>query len=243
MILTTGKLRDKRRNKPIARLYAVALVIVMILFAKSDKLPTVVNAMSGPISGGNITNTGLDLKNAAPIVLTEYIAGSGTVTWDPDTNTLTLNNATINNNQDEPLIILPEEDVTINLIGENHLINLEEINMFPVLISQGQILFVMVDQETKEYGISIMGDGQLNLSVANKVTSISTDGELIINGGEVILNSSTSGRIQASRFEINSGLISISELGAVKELIINNGLIICTEGLFCRGDLTYNGEL
>lgn len=43
----------------------------------------------------DVTTTGLDLKNNAPDDVTTYQAGEGTVTYDPATKTVTLNNAEI----------------------------------------------------------------------------------------------------------------------------------------------------
>lgn len=103
--------------------------------------------------------------------------GTPTVTYTPDTNTLTLNGVTITNTTENTSGIKASNDLTIALIGENNTIS-----------GTGHAI------EMTNGTLTITGPGSLNASSSSGQTTIYTQGsgDVIINGGAQITAENTS---------------------------------------------------
>ena len=113
---------------------------------------------------GNVGTTTLDLSTGTPTTNVCYQAGNGYILWDPETSTLTLNNATINTGSADA-IVLPQNPVTVDVIGTNSIVS--TYSAFPCGIKS-------------ESEITITGAGTLNTN------SIYTDDVITINADGTI---------------------------------------------------------
>ena len=117
----------------------------------------------------DITSQGLDLSKAAPTEETTYQAGEGTVTYDPASKTLTLNNATLET-KDNNTIVAPEGVLNIVVVGENTLTSTNKNAVY-------------CTKNTTDLNIS--GSGTLNINAGE--CGITDDDEQ----GSVSINSTT----------------------------------------------------
>ena len=120
-----------------------------------------ISVQGTPVTGANMNN----------------VLGDGTVTYTPDTNTLTLNRVNITNTTENTSGIKASNDLTIALIGENNTIS-------------GSGHAIHMTNGT----LTITGPGSLNASSDSGQTTIYAGGNVIINSGAKItaINTSTS---------------------------------------------------
>jgi hypothetical protein len=138
------------------------------------------------------TTSTLDLSSDTTTSAALYVAGDGYIFWEPTLDddgaittggTLTLKDATIENDMDEPLITLPTGDVIIVLEGNNTLTNFGMEDDVVSLISQGNVEDISyVETEPEDYTLTFDGDGSLDL-YGSQTFGIFTDGTLVIEGG------------------------------------------------------------
>lgn len=107
----------------------------------------------------------------------EGVSATGTITYDVETNTLTLNEATVVVSLDEPVIQFSSraEDVTIELIGENTLKNTYE-----------GYVDCMTCPRVATNNITITGEGKLNLSTKQWYPISLGAGKLTISNTTVV---------------------------------------------------------
>ena len=103
------------KHKIRSRVLTVMLSLMLIV----GLMPATVFA-AGPVAPTTIQVNGTEILNSVNHTVS---CGSGTATYDPDTNTLTLDNAEINYQQNSDNnsagAILFDGDLNINLVGEN----------------------------------------------------------------------------------------------------------------------------
>ena len=126
-----------------------------------------ISVQGTPVTGANKDNV-LGVTNAN---------GTPTVTYTPDTNTLTLNKVNITNTTKNTSGIKASNDLTIALIGKNNTIS-----------GTGHAI------EMTNGTLTITGPGSLNASSSSGQTTIYAGGNVIINSGAKItaINTSTS---------------------------------------------------
>jgi hypothetical protein len=204
--------------------------------------------------GGDVTSNGLDLEENKTTDNTYYTAGDGYILWEPMLDddeaiiggTLTLKDATIDNDMDQPLITLPTGDVEIVLEGENSLTNKGRENEVVSLISQGNVEDISYEKtEAKDYTLTFDGDGSLDM-YGSQTFGIFTDGMLVIEGGTFETFEVT--EIAAVDFKMSDGYLYLDggfEFFGDAEIA---GGELYTEGSekgsgMCYGDFTVTGGI
>lgn len=177
----------------------------------------------GPVvDGGDISNIGLDLIKVTPTDITSYTAGNGTVLWNPNTATVTMNNASFNVEGNYVLQLPYNTDIVIVVEGENSL----------------QSTTNVINHESGS--TTIQGDGLLNIiSLDGRGISTNNNGALTITGDvtvNVILNLGESFQIVIPQDIFSDGVLTISgnanvvTSGSNINLYSNNDIIINTNG-------------
>ena len=188
----------------------------------------------------DISNTGLDLTTE-PTETTAYKAGGGFVVYNPTTSTLTLSNAIINTDKDSALITLPEKDVTINLIGENIMVNEHETDDFAAIIQQGEFDATPTSSSPKNYNITVSGSGTLSIDTYDdEECGIFTDGTLIMNSGKIAPSDGDLSLITTD-FVMNGGSLISRMLSIKGNANVKGGSILCTSCIISIGDFTMSG--
>ena len=145
-----------------------------IIITEKGTTKIIENGKDPITTGGDVTNTGLELGSKAyplPTEQTTYVAGSGTITFIPatkDTNAkLVLNNAEIDQrNWGRSSAIFFEDNVDIEINGTNEFLALHGI------ISNGTI--------------NISGSG--TLTVEAEGYAVSTAKDVVVNSGTLVLS-------------------------------------------------------
>ena len=127
-------------------------------------------------------------------------SGTPTVTYNPTTKTLTLNNATISSENTRGQGIYASDALTINLIGTN------EITGSRNSIYSTQSLTITSENETK---------GSLTMSSAGDLTTVYATAPITIQGSAVV-NATINGGAQAIHSNPSSGTGSITITGNAK---------------------------
>ena len=127
-------------------------------------------------------------------------SGTPTVTYDPTTKTLTLNNATISSENTQGQGIYASDDLTINLIGTNTITGSDNS-----IYSTGA-LTITSENETK---------GSLTMSSAGDLTTVYATAPITIQGSAVV-NATINGGAQAIHSNPSSGTGSITITGNAK---------------------------
>jgi len=136
----------------------------------------------------DITQTGLDLKNSAPTEKTTYTAGAGTVEYDPNSHTLTLNNADITT--EGVALIAPEGELNIVVPAGTESTITSTQKAIPTGYYKGITIY------NKDCVVSISGEGTLNLnSEGSCITDVhpkmrQSGGSLKVDGTTLSLKSS-----------------------------------------------------
>ena len=125
-----------------------------------------ISVQGTPVTGANMNNV-LGVTNAN---------GTPTVTYEPNTNVLTLNGVAITNTSTSTSGIQASANLTIALIGENNTIS-----------GSGHAI------EMTNGTLTITGPGPLNASSSSGQTTIYAGGNVIINSGAKITATNTSG--------------------------------------------------
>ena len=125
--------------------------------------------------------------------------GTPTVTYDPTTETLTLNNATISSENTRGQGIYASDALTINLIGTN------EITGSRNSIYSTQSLTITSENETK---------GSLTMSSAGDLTTVYATAPITIQGSAVV-NAEIDGSAQAINSNSANGSITIKDTAKV----------------------------
>ena len=170
---------------------------------------------SETVTGGDVTNTGLELGSEdypLPTKTTVYVAGSGTITFIPATDTanakLVLNNAEIDQkNGGRDSAIFFENNVDIEINGTNKFLALQGI------ISNGTI--------------NISGNG--TLTVESEGYAVMADKDVVVNSGTLVL-SGYNGIYAGKNVSIKDGNITVipSYYGLYAyegNITINNGTV------------------
>ncbi len=165
----------------------------------------------------------------------------GTVKFDPETNTLTLNNATITDtraiNNDKTACIRSELDgITIVLNGDNHIGDTTNRANYAIYTQNSQS------------NMTIKGDGKLD--VVGEIGAISTGGSLTISGGEVTAKSEyfiavyTGGSLTISGGKVVAESTTNIAMQADGSVTISGGEVIANapdNAIICRGAMTISG--
>ena len=167
--------------------------------------------------GGDVTNTGLDLRDEedVPDEKTVYAAGSGTITFIPakgdNKAKLVLNNATIKKSETDPAIEI-SNDVDIELEGTNHLSVINGIASDGTIKISGNgelTVEAYFGAITAEEGV-IVNNGTLVLSGQ---TGIYADKNITVEGGDITITPSENGYglyTYEGDITINDGTLNIS---------------------------------
>ena len=125
-------------------------------------------------------------------------SGTPTVTYDPTTKTLTLNNATISSENTQGQGIYASDDLTINLIGTNE------------ITGSGNSIY-----STKPLTITSSENGSLTMSSKNNMSTLYATADITISGSAVV-NATINGGAQAIHSDPSSGTGSITITGNAK---------------------------
>ena len=126
-------------------------------------------------------------------------SGTPTVTYDPTTKTLTLNNATISSENTRGQGIYASDALTINLIGTNKITGSKNS------IYSTQPLTITSENETK---------GSLTMSSAGDLTTVYATAPITIQGSAVV-NATIDGNAQAINSDVRGGKITIKDTAQV----------------------------
>ena len=136
--------------KSVTALAAAAMLLVSAPVFAEDAPETAEPAPQNEVL--DVSQTGLDL-DPLPTEKTVYQAGEGTITFDPETKTLTLDNATLNksdgNRSGRAILLENASDIDIVLVGSN------SISGFESAIGTGS--------GTEETKLTLSGTGSLNV--------------------------------------------------------------------------------
>ena len=127
------------------------------------------------------------------------VLGNGAVTYTPNTNTLTLNNATISSENTWDRGIYTSDALTINLIGTNKITGSKNS------IYSTQPLTITSENETK---------GSLTMSSAGELTTVYAKANITISGSAIV-NATIDGNAQAINSDVSGGKITITDTAQV----------------------------
>ena len=127
------------------------------------------------------------------------VLGNGAVTYTPNTNTLTLNNATISSENTWDRGIYTFDALTINLIGTNKITGSKNS------IYSTQPLTITSENETK---------GSLTMSSAGELTTVYAKANITISGSAIV-NATIDGNAQAINSDVSGGKITITDTAQV----------------------------
>jgi len=159
----------------------------------------------------DITNQGINFSTDAPTEKTAYLAGTGTATYDPNSNTLTLNNATIETR--ENAIIAPDGILNIVVEGEN------------VLSSTNSNAVYCTKKTTN---INISGSGTLNINAGERgITDDDEQGSLSIKNTAVNFKCEDTAIYMANNIRFEGAKIDINGVDDPYGIeVFDGGLII-----------------
>lgn len=182
------------KRKEQSKFWVILLVLSMLFFMSGVSVFAQGNSGSFTINSGG-TSVSVSSTN-------EDVLGDGTVSYDADSNTLTLSNAKMSNDYpNNPVIYAPnQKSLTINVVGNNE-------------ITASQAIFVTGD-------LTITGDG--TLTVMGTTYAIYAGQDLEIKGTNVIASAAgNAGAIQA-----NKGTVTITDSKNVTASNTNgNGIV------------------
>lgn len=195
---------------PVVEGYTVSVPLPEIVVTVGEMPPIVAaRGLATPMSTTNygIWVGGVEVTSANKADVLGAADGEGaTVTYDPDTSTLTLDNATINTAHDAVWIdsvtqgkygIYATEDLNINMVGDSTILGQNYTNNASLGIYTGGDLV-------------IKGNGSLNVSGGTgKVSSgIYSRGNITIEGGEITATSAAADNISVAIVSISGVTIS-----------------------------------
>ncbi|MFQ7473537.1 MAG: hypothetical protein ACLRLX_04945, partial [Anaerovoracaceae bacterium] len=182
------------KRKEQSKFWVILLVLSMLFLMSGVSVFAQGNSGSFNINSGG-TSVSVSSTN-------EDVLGDGTVSYDADSNTLTLSNAKMSNDYpNNPVIYAPnQKSLTINVVGNNE-------------ITASQAIFVTGD-------LTITGDG--TLTVMGTTYAIYAGQDLEIKGTNVIASAAgNAGAIQA-----NKGTVAITDSKNVTASNTNgNGIV------------------
>ena len=169
-------------------------------------VPTQVKVSGSDVTAQNITLTPLNYNirvegtQVTGANMNNVLGNSGTptVTYDPTTKTLTLNNATISSENTQGQGIYASDALTINLIGTNEITG-----------SRNSIY------STQPLTITSSENGSLTMSSAGDLTTVYATAPITIQGSAVV-NATINGGAQAIHSNPSSGTGSITITGNAK---------------------------
>ena len=123
--------------------------------------------------------------------------GTPTVTYDPTTETLTLNNATISSENTQGQGIYASDALTINLIGTNE------------ITGSGNSIY-----STKPLTITSSENGSLTMSSKDARSTLYATGNITISGNAIV-NATIDGNAQAINSDVRGGKITIKDTAQV----------------------------
>ncbi len=170
--------------KTKTKLWALFLACMMLIVL----LPGSVLA----VGSTNVSINGLNLESGRI-----YKYGEGTVLFDSATNTLVLENATIEEGGDTPVPVLGiSGDLTIEIKGNNTITSLEKRPIFIGLYTDGTA------------NVTFKGSGEDKLTIVTNGDALQADGgNITIDGCTVNITSNNWGGISAYELNNSSGLV------------------------------------
>ena len=167
--------------------------------------PTQVTVSDSDVTAQNITLTPINYNirvqgtQVTGANMNNVLGNSGTptVTYDPTTKTLTLNNATISSENTQGQGIYASDDLTINLIGTNE------------ITGSGNSIY-----STKPLTIMSSENGSLTMSSKNNMSTLYATDDITISGSAVV-NATIDGNAQAINSDVNGGKITITDTAQV----------------------------
>ena len=124
-------------------------------------------------------------------------SGTPTVTYDPTTKTLTLNNATISSENTQGQGIYASDALTINLIGTNE------------ITGSGNSIY-----STKPLTIMSSENGSLTMSSKDARSTLYATADITISGSAIV-NATIDGNAQAINSDVSGGKITITDTAQV----------------------------
>ena len=167
--------------------------------------PTQVTVSDSDVTAQNITLTPINYNirvqgtQVTGANMNNVLGNSGTptVTYNPTTKTLTLNNATISSENTQGQGIYASDDLTINLIGTNE------------ITGSGNSIY-----STKPLTIMSSENGSLTMSSKNNMSTLYATDDITISGSAVV-NATIDGNAQAINSDVNGGKITITDTAQV----------------------------
>ncbi|MEA5083356.1 MAG: S-layer homology domain-containing protein [Lachnospiraceae bacterium] len=205
--------------------------------------------------GGDVSMAGVDFTVDTPTADTYYKAGdNGYMLFSPTNGTLTMNNAVITNDQEEPLITLPKSNIKLVLEGENALTNMDESETGVTAIGQGEVLafdnsFSVTAPQA--YSLTVSGSGSLSVrDYGLEPPSISTDGTFVMESG-TLKSGDTSEHcfaLTTADFQMKGGSLEVSNnLYIFGNALVQGGTILtpgsddASGGIGCIGNFEMTG--
>ena len=169
-------------------------------------VPTQVKVSGSDVTAQNITLTPINYNirvegtQVTGANMNNVLGNSGTptVTYNPTTKTLTLNNATISSENTQGQGIYASDDLTINLIGTNE------------ITGSGNSIY-----STKPLTITSSENGSLTMSSKNNMRTLYATADITISGSAVV-NATINGGAQAIHSNPTGGNGSITITGNAK---------------------------
>ncbi len=167
------------KSKALKRAYAALLSIMLII----GLLPTAVFAANT----ATVKINGQEMQDGVPVQ-----CGEGTAVFDVQSNTLTLDNATIIESSTEPVLRLQGygESLTINLIGTNKITSTSE-NYFPIYIDNADVTIqgTNTDTLTLESNSDSLSGSFCNLTIDGCTLDVTSHnwGGISTGNGEILI--------------------------------------------------------
>ena len=167
--------------------------------------PTQVTVSDSDVTAQNITLTPINYNirvqgtQVTGANMNNVLGNSGTptVTYNPTTKTLTLNNATISSENTQGQGIYASDDLTINLIGTNEITG-----------SRNSIY------STKPLTIMSSENGSLTMSSKDAMSTLYATADITISGSAIV-NATIDGNAQAINSDVSGGKITITDTAQV----------------------------
>lgn len=201
-----------------------------------DKAVAIVNGVMYA-DGGDVSDVGVDFTVDTPTVDTCYRVGNGYMIFSPTNGTLTMHNAVINVDQQNPLITLPKSNIKLVLEGENALINMDDSETGVTAIQQGEVLdpsSVRSAIAPQAYSLTVYGSGSLSvIDYGLQPPSISTDGTFVMESGKLKSGDTSEDCFSLSTvdFQMKVGSLEVSNnLYIFGNAIIQGGTIFTPGG-------------
>ena len=194
-------------KKLLSILIAIALMLSLSVTAFAAEEPTLY------VAGVAVTNDNLEINSADNGAIT------GSATYDPDTNTLTLDNFSYTGvgyaipDTESDAIIYSDGNLNLKLVGVNSITYENSAN--PFVASEG--LYVEDD-------LTVTEDSNGSLTATAGYLGICSEGDLTINGGKVEAISSDCGIAAHSVLILNGG--KVEAIGSNCGIRAQNGLTL-----------------